>query len=82
MRLPCPVLVLLSSCCCLSLAARRSGDDDDFDVVIFAQSWPVTTCIEWKERGRNNRCTIRKEEEDAMMVAILVCRLSGLRKFS
>ena len=41
-----------------------SRGDDSFDVLIFAQSWPLTECIEWKERRGSNQCNIRNEWED------------------
>eukprot|EP00094_Tigriopus_californicus_P008842 TCALIF_08523-PA protein Name:"Similar to Ribonuclease Oy (Crassostrea gigas)" AED:0.17 eAED:0.17 QI:189/1/0.75/1/0.66/0.5/4/0/272 len=41
-------------------ARSRSSEshDDHFDLLIFAQNWPTTNCIEWKERDKQNTCTI------------------------
>ena len=58
-----PLLLLLLSLTLVAVvtsAAKKKDDDDDFDLLIFAQSWPVTTCIEWKERGKGNTCNIRE----------------------
>ncbi len=53
-------LLLLAALAVVALSSRSDAAKDDFDLLIFAQSWPVTTCIEWKERRDDNVCTIRE----------------------
>ncbi len=53
-------LLLLAALAVVALSSRADAAKDDFDLLIFAQSWPVTTCIEWKERRDDNVCTIRE----------------------
>ena len=36
------------------------GRSTDYDLLIFAQSWPTTNCIEWKDRSKGNTCNLRK----------------------
>lgn len=31
-------------------------EDPEFDLLIFTQRWPITTCYEWREKGPNNDC--------------------------
>ena len=42
-----------------SAGRARNNDDQGYDMFIFAQNWPVSNCIEWKERSSENTCTIR-----------------------
>ncbi len=42
---------------------RVSSRDDYYDMFIFAQTWPVTNCIEWKERNPDNTCNLRKKKK-------------------
>lgn len=30
----------------------------DFDVLLFTQQWPVTTCIEWKDQNPDHICVL------------------------
>ncbi|XP_058815834.1 ribonuclease Oy [Topomyia yanbarensis] len=31
-------------------------EDPDFDLLIFTQRWPITTCYEWREKSASNIC--------------------------
>ena len=58
------VLVLVAT-----VVVEVEAAEDDFDFFIFAQNWPVTNCIEWKERSSRNTCNIRKSERTKKNIA-------------
>lgn len=35
----------------------------DWDLLIFTQSWPVTTCFHWKEENKNHECNLPTKKE-------------------
>ena len=35
---------------------RRHGGDNHFDLLIFTQHWPYTTCLDWEEK-RHGSCS-------------------------
>ena len=35
---------------------RRHGGDHHFDLLIFTQHWPYTTCLDWEEK-RHGSCS-------------------------
>jgi ribonuclease T2 len=47
----------------LKVAAINDGSnvtvqqDNHFDILIFTQHWPFTTCIDWEDRSRKNSCS-------------------------
>jgi len=43
-------------------SSRVDFANDDYDLFIFAQNWPDTNCIEWKERDSNNTCNLRENQ--------------------
>lgn len=40
-----------------------SPTSKDWDILIFTQSWPVTTCFHWKEENKNNKCNLPTTKE-------------------
>lgn len=38
------------------LNVREPRTPNDFDLLIFAQAWPITTCMEWMSRNDDNVC--------------------------
>jgi len=38
-------------------------NDHHFDILIFTQHWPYTTCIDWEHRSNRNTCTKIKGEQ-------------------
>lgn len=46
--------LLLLALQCISSQAK----DTSFDVLILTQHWPYTTCMDWKERSKENSCRI------------------------
>lgn len=39
------------------------GDRNGFDVIIFTQQWPVTTCYHWREEDPSRECTLPQKKE-------------------
>ena len=33
------------------------GQNNSFDIFIFTQHWPITTCIDWESKDKKNGCT-------------------------
>ncbi|XP_032599151.1 ribonuclease Oy [Drosophila grimshawi] len=47
-----------------SLYANDLGKDaQSFDVLIFTQQWPVTTCYHWREQDPSHECTLPQKKE-------------------
>lgn len=44
----------------LTLVATGATAATNYDVIILAQTWPTTTCLEWRERDDSNTCNLRK----------------------
>ncbi|KAH8402844.1 hypothetical protein KR222_002659, partial [Zaprionus bogoriensis] len=45
---------------------NNNSEDDDahgFDVLIFTQQWPVTTCYHWREQDPSHECTLPQKKE-------------------
>ena len=38
-------------------------DEHEWDVLIFTQQWPVTTCFHWRETDKNHECTLPQQKE-------------------
>jgi len=36
---------------------KKSKKDHHFDLLVFTQHWPYTTCLDWEERRARNKCT-------------------------
>lgn len=39
------------------------SNNHKFDVLIFTQQWPVTTCIEWKDQNPQHSCLLPSPKE-------------------
>jgi len=44
-------------------AEKHHKKDHHFDILIFTQHWPYTTCIDWEHRNDRNTCTKIKGEQ-------------------
>lgn len=55
-----PITILIQLSINFIEATLPNHGDNSFDLLIFAQSWPMTNCIEWKERSKGNTCQIPK----------------------
>jgi len=42
----------------LSLGCVQSGNVENFDFLVFAQVWPVTSCVIWEAQGSGNTCSL------------------------
>lgn len=40
-----------------------AGPEHEFDLLIFTQQWPVTTCLEWMEWNKNHKCALPSPKE-------------------
>lgn len=40
-----------------------ADDNHAFDLLIFTQQWPVTTCIEWMESSKEHTCLLPSPKE-------------------
>lgn len=38
-------------------------NDDDWDVLVFTQQWPITSCYQWREMDKSRVCLLPKQEE-------------------
>ncbi|XP_055373082.1 ribonuclease Oy [Condylostylus longicornis] len=43
--------------------SNQKENQSEWDVLIFTQQWPVTTCIHWMEENENNKCDLPTQEE-------------------
>ena len=54
------ILMLFEACLLCAVAADEANVDVDnnyFDVFVFTQHWPFTTCIDWEHRSNKNSCS-------------------------
>lgn len=51
-------LALGSIFTCVQAAGSRLKD---WDYIVFTQSWPATTCLQWKSEGQGHTCSLPKE---------------------
>ncbi|KAI8115549.1 hypothetical protein CVS40_12316 [Lucilia cuprina] len=47
----------------IGLSARENVEDHEWDLLIFTQQWPVTTCYHWREEDKNHECKLPSEKE-------------------
>jgi len=55
--LPLSVLSVLLFASYQTAAGSVLQHDDHFDILIFTQHWPYTTCIDWENRSSHNSCS-------------------------
>ncbi|XP_023296093.2 ribonuclease Oy [Lucilia cuprina] len=47
----------------IELSPRENVEDHEWDLLIFTQQWPVTTCYHWREEDKNHECKLPSEKE-------------------
>ena len=52
---------LIASVECQNQTGTDVKNDKYFDFLVYAQVWPISSCIEWEERKDGNTCDIRGE---------------------
>lgn len=36
----------------------HSADSADFEILTFTQTWPITECVDWRDRKDSNECAL------------------------
>ncbi|KAM7357632.1 ribonuclease X25 [Cochliomyia hominivorax] len=47
----------------VELSPRENVEDHEWDLVVFTQQWPVTTCYHWREEDKNHKCKLPSAKE-------------------
>ncbi|TMW45203.1 hypothetical protein DOY81_009717 [Sarcophaga bullata] len=47
----------------VELSERENGGDYEWDLLIFTQQWPVTTCYHWREEDKKHECNLPTTKE-------------------
>jgi len=54
--------IVLQSIKVLDVICYRVGETTEWDYMVFSQSWPSTTCTDWKSERASNYCALPKDQ--------------------
>lgn len=60
---------------------RNSAVEHDFDILIFAQTWPITHCIFWMDQKITNDCLLPPQRNTWTIHGIWPNKATGLGPF-
>lgn len=61
--------------------AKRSSSKTDFDILIFTQRWPITDCMTWMNKKRDNVCVLPSQRDTWLIHGVWPTKFGTLGPF-
>lgn len=58
--------------------AKRRTSNKEFDILIFTQRWPITDCMTWMNKNRDNVCLLPSQRDTWLIHGVWPTKLGTL----
>lgn len=64
----------------MTMKASHSNDPNSWDIIIFTQRWPYTTCYSWEDQNANHTCNFPPQKNQWAIHGLWFVILRSYRK--